>query len=277
MSADHIPAAFARVADSTALCRLLHLDACESTQAVAGELIAAGASPYTVVLTNEQTAGYGTHGRRWLHQGGNGLAVSVIVPCPPRVDHEPWVTVAAAVACAQALRGVVLPPPRLKWPNDIVIAQRKVGGVLAELVQEPRLMIIGLGLNLHSAPETDPALPATAAAPWSTQTIRREQILESWLLELYHLLTYLKRGRVDVIREAWHLLLDTTGRRVTVTLDGQELTGLATAVDSKGALIVRPDGGGTIRVQPGGAAIIRHISQSTAATTRRRRSRPGGD
>lgn len=245
---------------------------CTSTQDIARGLLEAGCGPFTVVVADRQSQARGTHGRAWRDQATSGLATSVIVPVPPRVDHAIWLTAAAAIACVQALRPIVMLPPRLKWPNDVLLNQAKVAGVLTEQPAGYPFAIIGLGLNVTQAPH-DVRIPATAVACWSLHPPDRGALWEGWLTELFSLVNLLFRGRVDVIREAWHLLLDSVGRRIELAVDGQTVEGVVTAADSKGALIVRLDTGATIRLQPGAATTITHLSDRLDPKELRERSK----
>ncbi|MCL4541391.1 MAG: biotin--[acetyl-CoA-carboxylase] ligase [Chloroflexi bacterium] len=245
---------------------------CASTQDVARDLLQAGCKPFTVVVADKQSQARGTHGRMWIDQATAGIATSVIVAVPPRAGYAPWLTAAAAIACVQALRPVVELPPRLKWPNDVLLDQTKVAGVLTEQPSGHPFAIIGLGLNVTRAPD-DVRIPATAVAYWSSHRPDRGALWESWLTELFYLVNLLYRGRVDVIREAWRLSLDSVGRRIELTFDGRLVEGVATAVDSRGALIVRLDTGGTIRLQPGAAVTVTHRGERLDPKELRERSR----
>lgn len=244
---------------------LLYLPETESTQDVARALLRLGAPAGTAVLADHQTAGRGTRGRTWQAGAGDGIHLSVLAPVPPKPEAVPWLTPAAAIAVAQALRGLTSVPPRLKWPNDVLLGGRKVAGVLTEIPGDAKLAIVGIGVNVHRAPADGTLYPATAVADWALDELRRDDLAAQILREVDHLLRRLERGRTDHIKEAWRMLLDTLGQRVAVTQDGTVIEGRAAAVDGVGALIVRRDDGGALRLAPGSAATIRPLADPGAS------------
>jgi len=236
---------------------VLSLPEATSTQDVARDLIRQGAVAGTAVVAGFQTAGRGTHGRDWLSPAGAGVHLSVLVPMPAKPEAIPWLTPAAAIATVQALRGLSSVPPRLKWPNDVLLGGMKVGGVLTEVPAGSTLAVVGIGVNLHAAPD-GLATAATMLDAWALRAVDRYDVVARVLRELDHLLARLLRGRLDHVKEAWRLLLDTVGSAVTVERDGVVVAGRATAVDGSGALIVKTATGGTIRVAAGSGALVRH-------------------
>lgn len=252
--------AAALVAEAGANCGsvVLYLPQTTSTQDVARDLIRQGVGAGTAVLAGYQTEGRGTHGRTWQARAGAGVHLSVLVSVPAKAEAVPWLTPAAAIATAQALRGLVPVPPRLKWPNDVLLDGKKVAGVLTEIPGGSPLAVVGIGINLRAVP-LDLEQQATSVDAWATQPAERSAVARRVLQELDHLLHRLSAGRLDHVKEAWRLLLDTVGRRVTVELNGHVSAGRASAVDGSGALIVKADGGGTIRVSAGSGALVRHV------------------
>jgi BirA family biotin operon repressor/biotin-[acetyl-CoA-carboxylase] ligase len=241
---------------------VLYLRETASTQDVARDLLQRGAGAGTAILAGHQTAGRGSHGRTWQAPPGAGIHLSVLVPVPAKAEAVPWLTPAAAIATVQALRGLVTVPPRLKWPNDVLLDGKKVAGVLTEIPGGSGLAVVGIGINVHAVPP-DLAQQATAVDAWAMRPVERNAVAGRVLQELDHLLKRLLAGRLDHVKEAWRLLLDTVGSRVTVERNGAIRVGRASAVDGSGALIVKADGGGTIRVSAGSGALVRH-TQHTA-------------
>jgi BirA family biotin operon repressor/biotin-[acetyl-CoA-carboxylase] ligase len=236
---------------------VLYLPETTSTQDVARDLIRRGAIAGTAVVAGFQAAGRGMHGRDWVSPAGAGVHLSVLVPVPAKPEAIPWLTPAAAIAIVQSLRGLSSVPPRLKWPNDVLLGGMKVGGVLTEIPAGSTLAVVGIGVNLHATPN-GLGTAATMLDAWALHAVDRYDIAARVLRELDHLLARLLRGRLDHVKEAWRLLLDTVGSAVTVERDGEVVVGRATAVDGSGALIVKTVTGGTIRVSAGSGALVRH-------------------
>ena len=165
----------------------------------------------TVIVADEQTAGRGRLARTWETPPGSGLAVSLVVQ--PRRLLSLLVGVAAAEACGHEVR--------LKWPNDLLRDGRKVGGILVEA--KPGRAVVGLGINLKWAP------PGAAFVE-----VDRDELLtrllnraEAWL-----------RASDDEVLERWRQLADTLGARVTVSLPGRVIEGVADDIDADGSLVV---------------------------------------
>jgi len=115
----------------------------DSTNRVAADLVRGGAVDGLVVVADHQTAGRGRQGRRWESEPGTSLLVSVVLRPVPAL-----VTLAAGVAAAEACAAVAGAGVRLKWPNDVMADEGKLGGILSELVGDAA--IVGLGMNLGS-------------------------------------------------------------------------------------------------------------------------------
>lgn len=181
-----------------------------STNRVAADLVRAGAPDGVVVGADHQTAGRGRLGRPWESRPGASLLVSVILRPAPAL-----VTLAAGVAAAEACAGVEV---RLKWPNDLMLGDAKLGGILSELVGDAA--VVGLGLNLSWAP---------AGAACLGADMDREAILAAYLTGLDSPGDVLARYRARC---------STLGRRVRVAVPGDMLEGVATDIDDDGRLLV---------------------------------------
>ena len=194
-----------------------------STNADVADRARAGELPGLVLVAEEQTAGRGRLGRSWVSPPRAGLHVSALLTMAP----SPWVPLLAGVAVARTLREDAGLSPRLKWPNDVLVADRKIAGILAEVVDGR--VVLGIGLNVSTRDEElPPDRPATSVAIEGGLTDR--------LTLLRSLLHHLAAGatKVDYLS-----LCDTVGREVDVHLpDGSVVRGGASAVDDDGRLVV---------------------------------------
>jgi len=235
---------------------IVRLDTVDSTQSVAAALAERGAADRTVVVADQQLQGRGRRGRTWRAPAGTSLLASIIVR--PRVPQPLLATLslATAVAAAEALRRVAPVDAKLKWPNDVLVASRKIAGILLESRISGRaeaggavpngltslVTIIGVGINLgQSEFPPDLADSATSVVIETGHATGRESMLTA-LLEEFDVW----RGRLETegfapVREAWRRLSDTLGRKVTV----DTVTGLAADLDSDGALLI--DVGGSLK------------------------------
>ena len=171
--------------------RVHHLARCDSTNALAREGAAAGTlQPGDVVVADRQEAGRGRRGRTWVTlPAGRALAVSIVLR-PPALPRPARLTLLAAVAAARALEACGARDIGIKWPNDLIRADRKIGGLLVEGAQRglparrvPPAVVLGLGLNLELHPGDLPAglalrvgdagLPALPATAPESPTLPR--------------------------------------------------------------------------------------------------------
>jgi BirA family biotin operon repressor/biotin-[acetyl-CoA-carboxylase] ligase len=186
---------------------LLHrLGTVESTQSAA-----AGMPVGSVVVADHQTAGRGRLGRGWDGRPGAGLYATFVLEATPLVVFA--VGVAAAEACG--------PDVRLKWPNDLILEDRKLGGILAEV--RDGMALVGIGINLSWAPEGAAMLGED-----------RDALLE----RLLPLVRRWAAAAPDAAIARWRELSWTLGQTVSVEVGGVMLVGVAEDVAPDGALLV---------------------------------------
>jgi BirA family transcriptional regulator, biotin operon repressor / biotin---[acetyl-CoA-carboxylase] ligase len=212
---------------------------------------AAGGAPEGSVLAAEvQTAGRGRLGRTWMSPPGAALTFSVLVrPRAVPVTSRGWVPLLAGVALACALRDHAV-PATVKWPNDVLIADAKVAGILAE--QAAGAIVVGLGINVSTQRDELPVPTATSLALASDGPApSRHELLVSvlgWLEHWYLRWTAAPGTPGDAqacgLRPEYLRLSATVGQPVEVSLPGgQVLAGLAQDVDDVGRLVVRGPSG----------------------------------
>jgi BirA family transcriptional regulator, biotin operon repressor / biotin---[acetyl-CoA-carboxylase] ligase len=201
---------------------LLHrLGTVESTQLAAADLPLG-----SVVVADHQTAGRGRLGRSWEAPAGSGLFVTFVC------EAAPLIVFAAGVAAAEACGGAV----RLKWPNDLVLDDRKLGGILAEVRHDHAL--VGIGINLSWAPEGGAMLRED-----------RDRLLD----RLIPLMRRWTEAEPDRVLARWRELSWTLGQDVRVELGGTVIEGRADDIDADGALRVggrRVVAGDVTRLRP---------------------------
>lgn len=146
---------------------LHYFDSLDSSNAEAGRLAGRNAPAGTLVVADEQRQGRGRHGRRWLTPAGAGLAFSLLLrPARKQATGPGGYGLIGALAVAEGLDGLGL-QPSIKWPNDVLLAERKVSGVLAEAAwmgDELAYVVLGIGVNVRSGsvPEVESLdFPAT--------------------------------------------------------------------------------------------------------------------
>lgn len=213
-----------------------------STQTRARELAAAGATR-GIVIAGEQSAGQGTRDRSWHAAPGTSLLASWIVRPVPAA---PALFVAlAGVAIARAFDALGAEGARLKWPNDVELAGRKVAGALAHATSDGSggVLVLGIGVNVRQRPEDfPPELRASATSlAIAGADIDRLALLARVTRELDRLEDPAARA---VALDEWRARSTVIGRPVRVSVAGRPpLAGTATAIDDEGALVVHTASG----------------------------------
>lgn len=213
---------------------------------------AATAPEGIVAVADYQTAGRGRLGRRWEAPPGSNLLVSVLLRPSIPTGEQHLLTVVAALAAAQASRQVAGTPVELKWPNDLQVSGRKLGGILAEAASGA--VVVGLGLNV-TWPEPDDAeilpmseLRAPATSLWRECGSRFSpaQLLDAYLTALEKRLQELSEpaGVSRQIAE-YRTLCCTLGKTVTCDLADRTLEGTAKGVTDSGHLLLETGGSAT--------------------------------
>ncbi|MCW2745370.1 MAG: ligase [Mycobacterium sp.] len=214
------------------------LDRTSSTNTVAAERSRAGAPEGLVVLAEEQTAGRGRLDRRWTSPPGSGVTLSVLLrPAPELLARRGgWLPLLAGLAVAAAARRCGV-DAALKWPNDVLVGDRKLAGVLAEVVDGA--VVVGIGLNVTTTPEELPAdRPATSLLLAGASTTDRLTVTTVLLGELADAYGQWER-RPDELAERYQAGCTTLGRPVSISLPGgTTVTGTAERIDEAGRLVI---------------------------------------
>ncbi|NHC14670.1 biotin--[acetyl-CoA-carboxylase] ligase [Motilibacter deserti] len=205
-----------------------------------------GARAGTVLVADLQTAGRGRSGRSWSAPPRSSLAVSVLLrPVDIPAERWGWLPLLAGVAVAEVVRRVAQLEATLKWPNDVLVDDRKLAGLLAERVDGgvgPAL-VLGIGLNTTLTAEERPVPTATSLLLEGAAETDRTKVLVAVLSELGERYAGWAAAGGDPeasgLLPAYTGLCSTLGRHVRVELPGGEaLTGRAEAVDTEGRLVV---------------------------------------
>ncbi len=224
-----------------------------STMEIASSTAAAGAPEGAIVLAEEQTAGRGRMGRSWVSPARVNLYVTIVMR--PTLEQLRYLAVIAPLAVCHAIEETAGLLPRIKWPNDVVIGERKVCGILVQSElsgDEVQFAIAGIGINVNldvSAHE-EIAQIATSLRAELGREVDREEVLAAMLNHFESLYEALRRG--EVVAMPWKHRLDTLGKHVRVSsATGLLEEGVAVDADSDGALILRRDDGSHVRVEAG--------------------------
>ncbi|TKB73487.1 MAG: biotin--[acetyl-CoA-carboxylase] ligase [Nitrospira sp.] len=214
-----------------------------STNAVALDAAEAGAPDGAVIVADRQSAGRGRLGRTWRSPGGLNLYCSIIIRHLPTDERLGWLPLISATATAQAITQMTTVSPALKWPNDVMVGTRKVGGILCEthgLGRGSAYAVVGIGLNVNWRHDEMPAelrTIATSLADEGQAPVDRATLLASLLLELESRLDLWRTGSLPSLSQEYQDLCGTIGQPVRVELEsGKVLEGIATDVGRDGSL-----------------------------------------
>ncbi len=236
---------------------LHHFQTLDSTNSKAYELAFHGAEEGEVVITESQTKGRGRLERSWYSPPFLNLYLSVILRPKIPPQQASLLTLLAAIATADAIKQVSGLSPLIKWPNDVLLRDRKVAGLLNEIHSEMdriHFVILGIGVNLNMEEKDFPKeiqATATSLRMEIGRPISRKEFLQSLLSELEAWYTiFIKQGG-QIILNAWRERAQIKGREVRVSSFGETLLGRAVDIDSDGALILETENGSQRRVLAG--------------------------
>ena len=202
-----------------------------------------------------QHAGRGRRGRPWVSPFGGSLALSLGWSSAGGAAVSPTLSLAVGVAISRTLRRLGAMRVRLKWPNDIWLDDRKIGGVLVELRTEaggPAHVVIGIGLNVSLSAEQRRTIEAGTVRNASVhiatvsdacpEKVSRNVLAATLLEELLSMLGGFERSGFEVFREEWLALDALAGRGARVLVGDDSIDGTARGVDRDGALLLEVDG-----------------------------------
>lgn len=222
----------------------------DSTQEKAVALAEQGEAQGTVVIAEQQSSGRGRLGRRWYSPPGLNLYLTIVLR--PRMPAEALgrLSLVAGVAVAEALETVAQGLVAIKWPNDLWLCGKKVGGVIAETIadsgQSISCVLLGIGLNVNLA-ETD--LPvelrgrATSVRIATGCRCDRIALAAALFSRLDSRYMEAESSGFAPIRPVWERYSALMGRRVTVICGAERLSGVVRGIDPDGALLVEGEAG----------------------------------
>lgn len=229
---------------------VISLEETESTNDAAWRKFEEGAAEGLAVFAEHQTRGRGRFGRAWISPPRSGLLMSVILT--PGLPHERLsaLTTMAAVAASEALQETARVPALIRWPNDIMLRGRKLGGILVEgRAGAGRLaFVLGIGLNVNLSGEELPPELRPIATSLSIETGRRLdriEIARGLLRSLDRWYGELRAGRDALISRHWRHRSSTLGQRITIIENGRRYTGRVLDLSLEEGLILQLDRGVT--------------------------------
>jgi len=242
--------------------RVLHFFRTDSTNRVAFDLGQGGEAEGAVVVAEEQTAGRGRAGRSWVSERAAGIYVTLLLRPKLAPVQAPLLTMMAGISARAAVEAVTGLNVDLKWPNDLMIGGRKIGGILTEMHAEPalvRFVIVGIGINVNQ--EKFPAElggVATSLRVESGRVHSRVEILVRLLREFEKdYLRLVREGSVSVVTTFQEVSSYARGKKVRVVTGAETFTGVTAGLTPEGLLRVERGGGEIVTVVAGDVAEVR--------------------
>ncbi|MBM3249682.1 MAG: biotin--[acetyl-CoA-carboxylase] ligase [Candidatus Omnitrophica bacterium] len=225
--------------------RAHYFDTATSTMEIAMDLGLKGAPAGSVVIAESQTKGKGRLGRIWFSPKYKGIYLSLILR-PTLLPSEASIfTLLSAVSICEALKNFAAIDAQIKWPNDIFLGQKKLGGILTELNAETdkiNFIVIGIGLNVNNDKKSLIS-GSTSLKEHKKESVDRAGLLKEVLRRIEANYFLLEKKGSGVILDKWREHNLTLGRRVKVYCQKKHLEGEALGLDRDGGLLVRNDGG----------------------------------
>ena len=198
-----------------------------------------------VVLAESQTAGRGRRENRWCSAPGQDLLLSVLLRPGARMEHWPRLTTLAALSVCKAIEFTSPLKPAIKWPNDVLVNDRKCAGILAETFAggSSSFMVLGIGINVNTT-TYPPELcdTATSLKLVLERHVDRNTLAIALLKQLDLHLLHWEAGFADAVKEVternWLI-----GRAVTARMDGRQVQGVASSLNAEGHLVLIQDDG----------------------------------
>lgn len=224
--------------------KILRYEQVQSTNTLARAFAEQGESEGLVITAQEQVAGRGRMGRQWIVPRGTSLQFSILLRPPLAPQHAPRLMPMAALAIARTLETHLQLAPTLKWPNDVLLDEKKVCGILTESdIQGDSLrhVILGIGLNVNYTMRVYPELArvATTLQDVFGSEVDCVQLERALFLELDSYYARVCHG--ETFTQEYRARLGMLGRPIRVAIHDKILQGIAADVDDDGALILLHD------------------------------------
>lgn len=239
--------------------KIYYFSTIDSTNDEAKKLAQERAPHGTVVIAEEQTGGKGRMGRVWMSPPQKGIWVSIILRPSILPTEAPKLTMLTAVAVAEAIRNEAGIPATIKWPNDILIEDKKVCGILTEMsaeMDDVNYVIIGAGINVNNDEFSDEIKEKAISLKIAKgESVERIKILAGFLESLEHHYEVAMNHGFSPIFEKWKKLCCNLKKPVEVITKKGSFAGIAVDIDEQGALLVKKEDGKLERVLSGDVSL----------------------
>jgi len=239
------------------LCNKLHFfDEVNSTNDIAKEMIIDDFTHGTIIVANSQVKGRGTFGRSFFSKKDAGIYMSFIIDTREWHFNRPnLATIFAAVAASEAIINVTKKTPRIKWMNDIILDEFKIGGILTETIFDSRMLVIGIGLNVSTKKEDFPETLQGIAGSLEIDDKANENKV-SIIVEIIHKMLF--SSKISDFQECLNVYRQRScilNQIIEVKIGNDIFEGYALDINNYGELVVRKQSGEIVKLNCGEARI----------------------
>jgi len=225
--------------------QIRHIDSVSSTNDYAKDLAKKGEPEGSIIIANEQKQGRGRKQRFWASPKG-GLWFSIILRPHLLPSDAMQITMCAACAMIESIHHNTNLHPSIKWPNDVLINNKKLCGILTEISVEQdgiNYLLVGIGLNVNNKLPEELTDISTSLQKEANQLVNMTAILKNFLTSFERLYLAVKKGNISLIQKTWMDYSSTIGSNVKIITEKEIVKGTAIDLGSHGELIVRTDQG----------------------------------
>ncbi len=227
--------------------RIKYFNSLSSTNKYAKENIEKNFLEGTIIISDIQTSGKGRKKRSWSSNKG-GLWFSIILYPDLLPNQGVLLTMAASVSLYHAINELTGIKPTIKWPNDLLIDNKKICGILTEFDAETdkiNYAIVGIGLNVNNKIDNLLKNRATTIKSEAKKRILKVDLLKEIIMNFDKYYSKLMNGEYDIIRKEWLLYSNIIGKKISVTQNKNNFVGTVEDIDKNGFLIINTDKGKT--------------------------------
>ncbi|WLG84345.1 bifunctional biotin--[acetyl-CoA-carboxylase] ligase/biotin operon repressor BirA [Pseudomonas cucumis] len=224
---------------------ILVFDSIDSTNAEALRAIERGQPAPFLVLAERQTAGRGRRGRKWVSPFAENIYYSLVLRIDGGMRQLEGLSLVVGLAVMQALRGLGISGVGLKWPNDVLVGQQKIAGILLELVGDPAdvcHVVIGVGINVNMQMTDEVDQQWTSMRLESGKAVDRNHLVAELGLMLQTYLNRHQSGGFPAIQAEWEQNHLWQGRAVSLIAGVSQIDGEVLGIDGQGALRLKVNG-----------------------------------
>ena len=239
----------------------VYLPETDSTNRVAKDLALKNSPEGTLVIAEKQTQGRGRLGRQWFSPADDGIYISLILRPAIPPQEAPKLTLLTAVAVADAVIDLTALPVHIKWPNDILINDKKMAGILTEINSEMdrvNYIVVGLGFNVNTPYFPDEIKDmATSLFLETGQKWSRIKLVQAYLQSFEKYYKLFKKSGFDPVLKRWKELTHMIGKPIKVVMLNEQYHGVVQDIDPDGALILKDPNGKIQRIICGDVTLLK--------------------